>query len=101
MINSKEINSKLMFWRKRSKISGKLSGLKQHKPLKKYQVCYYAELTLASEKFQNEVFVSIRGILERYLNSKLYWEEKEAAVLVLGIISGFKSEFKQIEPQLK
>jgi hypothetical protein len=26
---------------------------------------------------------------------------REAAILVLGIISGFKSEFKQIEPQLK
>ena len=26
---------------------------------------------------------------------------REAAILVLGIISGFKTEFKQLEPQLK
>lgn len=35
---------------------------------------HFHQFTL--EKFQKDVFITLRGHLERYLNSKLSWEEK-------------------------
>eukprot|EP00347_Sterkiella_histriomuscorum_P015989 403354925 len=57
-------------------------------------------IEIISEKFQKEVFTSLKSQLESYINSKSNWVDKEAAILVLGVISGFKTEFKQIEAQL-
>jgi len=42
--------------------------------------------------------MTLKPIIERYLMSTVQWEEKEAAILVLGVISGFKHSFFAIEP---
>jgi hypothetical protein len=53
-----------------------------------------------SGSFKKEVFFALRSHLELFLNSKVSWFEKEAAVLVIGVICGQKNDFKAIESQV-
>jgi hypothetical protein len=57
-------------------------------------------IEMLTEKYQKEVFFAMRSMLEKLLNSKqnmedissseIHWSNREAAILVIGVIGGYR-----------